>query len=344
VERLAENGLLFKTVWMNPESSSSHASIMSGQYPFRHKVFNSSRSSVAFKIENSWPYLLKQSNYKTAFSGAWPFANLAQLTPEKMGFESYCRLSRTGGLDFNGELKKVKDPVLGSCDFALDFIEQNKAKPFMLYYTIPFDAKKGMEASVRKMDECLGRIQLTLAKQGLQQKTIVIFTADGASSQAGSMNFKLSKLPSGIKRPGSLTASLNKLNNSGAQVPLVISAPFLIPKTGFYTRDLVDSSDFFSTIADLCGLRSSVTLDGRSFVSTLEGDLNPLKKRSWLFSQSSKGKMIRDWEYLYYNEKDFYGLKYDPLQNHNLHKTRHNDKKAPGGRDRLKMLMERVGS
>ena len=213
-------------------------------------------------VLDPWPYLLKRQSYKTAFSGIWPFSNIAQLTPAKMGFETYCRINRAGKLDLNGATSQVSDPIKATGDFAVDFIKANKTAPFMLYHTISYDSKLGMEASVREMDACVGRIQRTLIQEGLQQKTIIIFTADGASAQAGSIDFKLSKMPSGIKRPGQLPKSLNQLSNLGAQVPLIISAPFLIPKMGFYTRDLVDSSDFFPTIADLCGLRSSEKLDG----------------------------------------------------------------------------------
>ncbi|WDE96498.1 sulfatase-like hydrolase/transferase [Lentisphaera profundi] len=321
IERLAENGLLFKTAWMQPEAASTHASILSGQYPFRHGIYNQASSTGDFTPEKTWTARLAAKGWQCAFFGRWPFDN--RLSSESFGF-------------------KVQENQPSSF---MNFLSDNSAKPLVMYVNYPLNMTKGFAASVKDLDTFVGQLQLNLINKRLYKKTIFIFTADGASHQPGEFNFVSSKRPSGVKAPGEVRNNSKRVSNLGVAAPLIISAPFLIPKNGFYTRDLVDSSDFFSTMKDLCGLRiSNHKIDGRSFVQTLSGDLNPLEKRSWIFSQSRNEKMIRDWSYIYYNDKKYYGLKYDPLQSHNLDKIRHNDKVAPGAKDRLKMLMKRIGS
>jgi len=319
IERLAENGLLFKTVWMQAHETSSHTSILSGQYPSQHGVYQS-ESKAKFSPEKAWTSRLTKQGWACAFFGKWPFAE--NWTQQSFGFSTH------------GE----------KASQSFDFMKNQGSKPFVLYVNFPLDKNKAYTSSVRDLDRFMGELQANLIKNKVYKKTVLIFTSDGASKQVGQFAFKVSKRPSGVKAPEQARANRHKLNDLGVSVPLIISAPFLIPKNGYYTTDLVDSSDFFPTIKELCGLRiSNHQIDGRSFVKTLSGDLNPLTKRSWIFSESKNEKMIRDWEYVYYNDKKYFGLKYDPLQSHNLNKIRHNDKLA-GARDRLKMLMKRVGS
>ena len=320
IERMADNGLLFKTAWMQPSSISSHASILSGQYPFRHGVYDEKSDKILLNPQNSWLGLLSKRKYQTAFFGKWPFT---KFQANDFGFKLY-------------EADKGK---------AYNFIREQRSKSFVLYVNYDVSKQGDFSRSVTGLDKFIGNIQLTLMKEKLNNKTIFIFTSDGASKQLGEYKLNVAKRPSGVKPPAKVQNNRQQLNDLGVAVPLIVSAPFLIPRNGFYTCDLVDSSDFFPTIQELCGLRTSnYKIDGRSFVKTLRGDLNPLVKRSWIYSESKDERMVRDWNYLYYNDKKFYGLKYDPLQSYNLHKIRHNDKVAPGARDRLKMIMKRVGS
>ena len=109
-----------------------------------------------------------------------------------------------------------------------------------------------------------------------------------------------------------------------------------------YCDDLVDFTDVYPTLVELAGakLPDTVTVDGKSLVSSLSGDEDPFKKRNWIFSQIGDFRMVRDWEYLLDNQQGCYHLLKDPLQTKNLYKSK--ERVVPGRRARLQKILDRM--
>ena len=125
-------------------------------------------------------------------------------------------------------------------------------------------------------------------------------------------------------------------------VPFIVQAPFL-NEGGHVTRDLIDFTDFAPTILELTSNTNLVDypLDGRSFVPSLKGVDDPFQKRNWIYAQAGKVRMMRDWQHFLDSDNNFHDLIKDPFQKEPVSPL---DKQAPGRKQRLALLLERLES
>jgi arylsulfatase A-like enzyme len=200
---------------------------------------------------------------------------------------------------------------------ALDFISQNKERPFFLYLalTIPHannEARnKGMEvpdlgiykdkdwpapqkghaAMITRMDTDIGRLFTLLKTLGLDEKTIVFFSSDNGPHREGGNNpdFNNSRGPlKGIKRD---------LTEGGIRMPFIARWPGKVPAGT--TADFIGSfQDMMPTLAELAGVSDKVPsgLDGISFVPTLLGHPEKQKKHEilfWAFYERGGARALR---------------------------------------------------
>ena len=161
---------------------------------------------------------------------------------------------------------------------AVGFIEQNKDRPFFLYYPahdihVPrlpnqrFVGKTGMGPrgdAIAEFDWCVGRIVETLKKNGLDKNTQIILSSDnGPIVDDGYQDQAVEKLgshqPAGIYRGG-------KYSNfdGGTRVPFIASWPGHI-KSGTTSNALVDQIDLLSSFAALTGQTISASEAPDSF-------------------------------------------------------------------------------
>ncbi|MBS1800721.1 MAG: sulfatase-like hydrolase/transferase [Acidobacteria bacterium] len=149
---------------------------------------------------------------------------------------------------------------------AVNFIEQNKARPFFLYYPVHdihvprlpnqrFVGKTSMGPrgdAIAELDWCVGRVVDTLKKNGLDKNTLIILSSDnGPVVDDGYQDEAVAKLgshkPAGIYRGG-------KYSNfdGGTRVPFIATWPGHI-KPGTTSNALVDQIDLLSSLATLTG-------------------------------------------------------------------------------------------
>ena len=118
-------------------------------------------------------------------------------------------------------------------------------------------------AMLEQMDSAIGRILAALQRNGLSEKTIVVFTSDngGLSTAEGSPT---SNLP--------LRGGKGWLYEGGIRVAWIIRAPG-VTKEGSTCKTPVISTDFYPTLLELAGLPldSSQHKDGTSLVPLLKG-------------------------------------------------------------------------
>ena len=173
IDRMAEEGVMFRTCWASALCAPTRALIMTGRYGNRTGFYHNSLqipqedgSNELLKYHHSFGKLLKQAGYATAIAGKW---HCSSSRPESLngGFDEYClwegineieklpdKPKFTGawenktdntttsrywhpGIIKNHKLLKTKPTDFGPdifTEFICDFIERKKNQPFLAYY------------------------------------------------------------------------------------------------------------------------------------------------------------------------------------------------------------------
>ena len=137
IDRIAREGAMFRNAFMTtPLCSPSRASFLTGQYAHTHGITdNVDRSPASHKLV-TFPLLLHQSGYETAFVGKWHMGNDDSPRP---GFDRWVSFKGQGTYldpDINEDGKSVKPAgyitdILNG--YAVEFIKRRHNKPFMIY-------------------------------------------------------------------------------------------------------------------------------------------------------------------------------------------------------------------
>jgi len=142
-----------------------------------------------------------------------------------------------------------------------------------------------MVDNVAYMDTLVGRLVGAIERLGLRERTLVVFMGDNGTGNAWAE-------ASTIGGRG-LSGRKGTMLEGGAHVPLVVSWPGTTP-AGRVCDDLVDSTDFVPTFADLAGatLPAGRIIDGRSIAPQLRG--TPGRPREWVFIELGRSWYVRD--------------------------------------------------
>ncbi|MHC4517063.1 MAG: sulfatase-like hydrolase/transferase [Planctomycetota bacterium] len=173
LDRMAREGVMFRTCWATAMCAPTRAMIMTGRYGCRTGYYHNSihipqedGSDRLFTYHHSFAKLLRQAGYATAIAGKWHCSANRPESPE-VGFDEYClwesvqRIQRlpgkptfTGmwenttdnsttsrywhpGIIRNHVLAKTKPTDFGPAiftDFLCDFMERKKDQPFLAYF------------------------------------------------------------------------------------------------------------------------------------------------------------------------------------------------------------------
>jgi len=173
---------------------------------------------------------------------------------------------------------------------AVSFIARNKAKPFFLYvaYNAPhtplqvtkkyLDRYRHVEdrgqriyaAMVSALDDGVGEIRSTLRREGIADRTLVVFLSDngcasyvlGACTNAPLSGFKGEHLEGGVR------------------VPFIMTWPQGLPK-GRVENAPASSLDIAATAIAAAGAAPSDALDGRNLLSRFSGVDTALRSLFW---------------------------------------------------------------
>lgn len=220
-------------------------------------------------------------------------------------------------------------------DFINRFIEKHRNEPFFVYYPMalthgPFnptpnsrDWAKGDRLKndpsyfadmVQYMDECVNRVVESIARLGIQERTLILFYSDN-----GTPRQIKSRLGDKIIQGGK-----GLMTDAGTRVPLIASWEGTAPP-GRVLEDLVDSTDFLPTMLEAAGAArpKNVPLDGQSFLPQLRGQRgNP---RRWIYCWHDPRPgwdkepyrleiFARDQRYKLYSDGRFYDVSNDVLE------------------------------
>ena len=152
IDRIGREGAMFQNAFLTtPLCSPSRAGFLTGQYPHTHGIIdNVDRSAASHKLV-TFPLLLHQAGYQTAFVGKWHMGNDDSPRP---GFDRWVSFKGQGSYlnpNINEDGRSVKssgyitDILTG---YAVDFIKQPHDKPFLLYL-----AHKAIHPEVMQHDD-----------------------------------------------------------------------------------------------------------------------------------------------------------------------------------------------
>ncbi len=136
-DRLAREGALFTNAFAaTPLCSPSRASFLTGQHPHTHGIIdNTDRSPLSHKLV-TWPRLLHDAGYETAFLGKW---HMGVDDSPRPGFDHWVSFPGQGEsfdppLNVDGKAIRPKGYITDILtDHAVAFLERPRSKPFCLY-------------------------------------------------------------------------------------------------------------------------------------------------------------------------------------------------------------------
>lgn len=163
----------------------------------------------------------------------------------------------------------------------------------------------GYYACVRYVDALVGQMMAALEVNGLDERTIVIFTSDHGF-HLGEHDFwaKVS------------------LRDESARVPLIVCVPGKRPAV---CDSLVELQDLFPTTARLCGLEVPERIQGEDLSPLLDDPERSVRDMAFSVAPMSDGFLVREerWAYIQYGEdaakgRELYDTERDPGQFTNL--------------------------
>ncbi len=342
IDRMAEQGVKFTHCYSQPLCTPSRVKLMTGvsnvEIYSAFSVLNPGLKTIGQYFQTAgyktavvgkWQ-LLGAENYAERFrgKGTWPkdagFDRMCLWQVDKLGSRYDQPLLYTDGENIQHEDDTAFGPQIVN-EFALKFMEENRERPFFLYYPMilvhnPFvptpespprtgnrraNRQANFEDMVRYMDKMVGRVIDKTHELGIAENTLIVFCGDNGTNRNITSTFQGQPYQGGK----------GQTTDAGTRVPLVCLWPGTAP-AGQVCEDLVDFSDFLPTSLQAAGEALPAGLDGRSFLPQLRGEAgNP---REWLYcfycprpERTEPVAFARDKRWKLYADGRFYDLAND---------------------------------
>ena len=280
----------------------SRAALMTGCIPTRVGIGGNfgPRSVTGLNPEEmTIADVVKQKNYATAMFGKWHLGHLPKFLPTRQGFDEYFGLPYSNDMwPFHPEPRynfpdlpmyegeKVINPRVMPKDQipltrrltrrTVQFIDKNKDRPFFIYVphpqphvplfctdTFKDKTKRGLFGDViEEIDWSVGQILGALRRNGLAERTLVVFSSDNGP-------WLLYGDHAGSAKP--LREGKGTNFEGGFRVPCVMWWPGTIP-AGRKCREVAGTIDLLPTIANLAGVPHPPNkIDGKDIFALMSG-------------------------------------------------------------------------
>tara|TARA_B100000614_G_scaffold255874_1_gene273521 strand:- start:207 stop:1535 length:1329 start_codon:yes stop_codon:yes gene_type:complete len=289
LQRLINSGVKFNNVWSNPLCTPTRGTILTGKYGYRTGVLDVDDLLSVSEV-SIFKYLNDNTNYSSAYIGKWHLSGkpLNQNHPNNIGIDYFAGILGGGVTDYfswtfskNGQNSNVSQYITTKLtDEAIGWIN-NQNNPWFLYLAYnaphaPFHLAPnhlhsqgqlpGDETSIDRnplpyyfsmieaMDAEIGRLIQSLGEDIIRNTTI-IFVGDNGTPSEVSQQYN----------PKRVKGSLYK---GGINVPMIVSGN-QVTRLNDTDNSLINTTDLFSTVAELCGIRNSNIYDSKSFIKLL---------------------------------------------------------------------------
>lgn len=359
IDALAAGGTIFSHAYAEPLCGPSRATILTGRYVFRTGSTNQDATGrFRPKDETMMPAVLKPAGYVTSAIGKW---GQLPLGPAEFGFDDYLKFQGSGvywntqdhgkTYELNGKTLPLRDheymPEVMH-QHLVEFLTKHHDDPFYVYYSLSHihgeilptpesapgtrDVHELYADNIRYMDKLVGKLIAELERQHLRENTLVVYFGDNGTA-AG----EASTATIGGRR---LLGEKGSMFEGGSRVPMVVNWPGVTP-AGKISHDLVDSSDFFPTFAELCGatLPDRKVIDGRSFLPQIRGESG--HPRDWVFIELARHWYVADQKWKLTEKSELFDLSDAPFAE-KLVRADTKDDAAIAARKRLQSALDQL--
>jgi arylsulfatase A-like enzyme/beta-glucanase (GH16 family) len=303
IDRIAAGGVKFTDGYVTyPVCGPSRAGLITGRYQNRfgyatNPIIAPNDATMGLPLtERTLATELKKVGYTNAIIGKWHLGTHESLKPDKRGFDHFFGFLSGGHRYFPeeyvlndlSEVKKDWDWYLTKLLMnntpveeteyltdalsreAVNFIDQNKEKPFFLYlaYNAPHGPLQATEtylnrfqhienekrrtyaAMVSAMDDGIGAVLNKLEELKLDKNTLVVFLSDNGGPEHHNASDN-----------GVLRAGKGSMYEGGIRVPFAMKWPSKI-KAGSVYKQPVMSFDIFATVCANVNVDAKNELDG----------------------------------------------------------------------------------
>lgn len=243
------------------------------------------------------PEVLGEAGYHTALVGKWHLGLESPNTPLERGFDHFHGFlgdmmddyfhHRRHGRNYMRKNRETIEPEGHATDlfsrWAVEYLEgrARRDEPFFLYlaYNAPHTPiqppgevlrryrlehpavpprRAKLAAFIEHLDAGIGRVLEALRENGLEERTLVIFTSDnGGQVNVGARN-------------GPLRAGKGTLYEGGLRVPMAVRWPGKI-EAGRRSDRVALTMDLFPTLVEVAGAKVKQPVEGRSLLAHFRG-------------------------------------------------------------------------
>ena len=363
IDALADNGIVFDNVWVNPMCGPTRATLVTGQYGV-HSGFGGGPRARLTSSHISLQSFLEQHapvDYATGAFGKWHVND----DPNALGVEYYAGLLGNIGrqnsyyaewtFTENGkDTQRTDYATTVTTDYAINWIDQQDGGPWFAWIAHqsphgPFHTPpEGMFTSnadkselsnlenyiamLESVDFELNRLLDSLDPDERARTTVIVLGDNGTP---------------GPVMPGSRGRVKGSIYQGGIHVPMIVSG-YQVARRGERESALVNGTDLFATIADLAG--TGVTRHGNG-ISQLELFSEAVPgPRKYAYSENGGGRNGRSWTVRDQRFKlivsdageELYDLQADAREKNNLIAATSSDAEIAAALETLRAVGERI--
>jgi len=344
LDRMAAEGMRLTSFYAAPACSISRAQLLTGCYGprvGRPYVFGPASAEGLNPAEVTIAERLRPLGYATACIGKWHLGDQPEFLPTRQGFDRYF------GIPYSNDMQRVaaasgervvpllRDEAIAELltderqrtivarytDEAVRFIQESKDRPFFLYLPhnavhiplLPGEAFRGTSDNgafgdwVAEVDCSVGRVLDTLRDNGLDERTLVIFTSDNGPWIGWVKD---------VTSAGPLRGSKGSTWEGGMRVPTIARWPGRIA-AGSRCDAVCGTIDLLPTFVALAGvtLPAEPAIDGRDISGLLLGTATQSPREAHYYFMQDRLDAVRQgrWKLAIANQPERPGRKAAPL-------------------------------
>ncbi|MCB9784005.1 MAG: arylsulfatase [Candidatus Omnitrophica bacterium] len=339
IDRLAEQGMRFTDCYAGSTvCAPSRCCLMTGLHTGHAYIRGNKR--VPLRPEDvTIAEVLKEDGYVTGQFGKWGLGEPDTTGgPLNQGFDRFFGYTDQGHAhnyypeflwddnekitlegNLNGKQGQYSHNLI--MEKGLQFVRENKDKPFFLYYSVTLphanneygrdtgdgmqvpdygiyaekdwpSPQKGHAAMITLLDSDFGRLSKLLEDLEIADNTIIFFTSDNGPHREGGAD------PDFFDSNGPLRGIKRDLYDGGIRVPMIVRWPGKV-KPGSVSNFVWAFWDFAPTAAEIAGTSMPGEIDGQSIVPTLLGkDQREHEYLYWEFHERAfkQGVRFGEWK------------------------------------------------